>query len=434
MSDIIVLDKLISNKIAAGEVVERPASVIKELVENSIDAKSTAIAIEIVDGGITYMRVADNGTGMDEEDAKTAFLRHATSKLKSENDLFAISSLGFRGEALASIAAVSKVSLKTHKEKAEYGTAVNIVGGVTESVLPCGCPAGTTIEVIDLFYNVPARLKFLKAARTEASYIIDYVARMILARPDISFKLTSNGKVVYHSRGDSNLKNAIYSVHGEEYMPHLKQVSYSDGELRIKGFVGTEQISRSTRQHQSVFVNGRYIRSGLVSQAVSDAYDTRIMTGRFPFCVLSISIDYSEVDVNVHPNKMEVRFRDELRISSAVTVAAKQALGVSQAPSYFVSQPEKHEFSEAQATNFQSTENVAPQNDEANERLKSIQDFINCDCVSPVVAPMDNTVIIQENNDGLSDLPPIFSAPKVFESTYEPVHINFGFEPFEVVG
>jgi DNA mismatch repair protein MutL len=441
MSKIIVLDKLISNKIAAGEVVERPASVIKELVENSIDAQSTAIAIEIVDGGITYMRVADNGVGMDEDDAKTAFLRHATSKLKSEEDLYAIASLGFRGEALASIAAVSKVSLKTHTDSAEYGPAVSISGGIMESVLPCGCPTGTTIEVKDLFYNVPARLKFLKAARTEASYIIDYVARMILARPDISFKLTSNGKVIYHSRGDSNLKNAIYSVHGAEFMPHLKEVSYNDGAISITGYVGTEHISRSTRQHQSVFVNGRYIRSALISQAVSEAYDTRIMAGRFPFFVLSVKIDYSEVDVNVHPNKMEVRFRDEHRVSAAVTEAAKHALGASQVPLYFVEQPSTPE------TKFiaDESETEAPQDIEAanisedtQQKLKSIHEFIYGKAEPSPIIPESNTaeVFLSDSVEKAeeNDLPPVFFSPKMQESKYEPVQLSFGIEPFDVLG
>ena len=329
-----VLDPAIANKIAAGEVVERPASVIKELVENSIDAGANTITIEITEGGITYMRVSDNGCGMGREDAKNCFLRHATSKIHETSDLFSIKTLGFRGEAMASIAAVARVTLKTHRAEDDFGTTVIIDGGKIRDVSPCGCPDGTILEVSDLFYNVPARLKFLKASKTEASYVSDYILRMILGRPDISFKFINNGKIIYHSKGDGNLTNAIYSVYGAEIIPHLKQVSFSDGYLDINGFVGDEQVSRPTRAHQSMFVNGRYIKSAKLASSLLNAYNTRIMTGRFPFAVLSFAIAYENIDVNVHPNKLEVKFADEQRVSSSLYNSVKASLGCAGIPVY----------------------------------------------------------------------------------------------------
>lgn len=321
-----VLEPQLANKIAAGEVVERPASVVKELVENSLDAGASAVTVEIREGGTEYIRVTDNGSGIPSQDVETAFLRHATSKLHSVDGLDAIETFGFRGEALASIAAVSHVTMRTRTEDAECGTLISIDGGTVRECGPCGCPTGTTIELRELFYNVPARLKFLKSTRSEAAAVGDYVLRLILGNTDVSFKFINNGKPIYHSAGDGSLENALMCVYGSELADCIKPVYYDDGYILINGYCGDESISRSSRIQQSVYVNGRYIRSQQISLAVQRAYETRLMTGRFPFIVLNIKLSPREVDVNVHPNKLTVRFRDEERIASAVMIAVSDAL------------------------------------------------------------------------------------------------------------
>lgn len=326
MRRITVLEPNIANKIAAGEVVERPASIVKELAENSIDAGSKAITIEIRNGGIDYIRITDNGSGIAEDDVENAFLRHATSKLSSANDLEHIETLGFRGEALASICAVSKLTMRTRTEDGEYGKLIRIDGGVVVSSTPCGCPCGTTIEVTELFFNVPARLKFLKSSRGEAAMIGDYVTRLILSNPSITIRFINNGKVIYQSSGDGKLENALFCVYGNEIASRLYTVNYDDGYLKLTGYVGNEIIAKSTRTQQSLFVNHRYIKSQVISYAVQRAFDTRLMHGKFPFFVINMLISCYEVDVNVHPNKLSVRFKNEDRISFAVTRAVSDAL------------------------------------------------------------------------------------------------------------
>ncbi|MDY5366287.1 MAG: DNA mismatch repair endonuclease MutL, partial [Eubacteriales bacterium] len=327
-----VLSKHTANQIAAGEVVERPASIVKELVENSIDAGSTAITIEINGGGIDYIKITDNGSGILAEDVPTAFLRHATSKISSADDLGHISTLGFRGEALASIAAVSQLTMRTRTKGSESGTKIHIEGGDIKECAECGCAEGTAIEVLNVFYNVPARLKFLKSQRAEGAAISDYAARAIMGNPGVSIKLLNNGKVIYHSPGDGQLRSAIFCIYGGEVLPHIKEVDYDDGRFRITGYVGTERISRPNRQQQSLYINSRYIRSQQISYGVQRAFDTRIMVGKFPFYVLDIGVNYEDVDVNVHPNKMEVRFKDEQGAVRAATIATRMALGDPVAP------------------------------------------------------------------------------------------------------
>lgn len=332
MQKIQVLSQQIANQIAAGEVVERPASIVKELVENAIDAGATAITVEIQEGGVSYLRVTDNGAGIEADQVPVAFLRHATSKISSAADLDQIQTLGFRGEALASIAAVAKVSLTTRTQQAESGTKIVIHGGEVLSCQPAACAGGTSIEVEDVFYNVPARRKFLKSQRAEAAAIGDLLSRIILAKPHISFRFLNSGKQVYHSAGDGQLKHAIHCVYGSEVLAQLRPVSYRYGQLEVSGFVGTEQLARPNRLHQSLFVNGRYIRSQRISFAVQRAFETRLMSGKFPFYVLELRIPWEAVDVNVHPQKMEVRFRDEEQVFRAVTVATRMALGDTVAP------------------------------------------------------------------------------------------------------
>ena len=326
MKRIKVLSTLVSNQIAAGEVIERPASVVKELVENAIDAMSKSVTVETSGGGIEYIRVADNGGGINADDVRTAFMRHATSKISESTDLERIGTLGFRGEALASIASVARVSIKTRTHGNDYGTLFVIEGGEEKELSQCGCPEGTTVEIRDLFFNVPARLKFLKNPRSESAYIADYIARMIMARPNVAFTLIQNGNTVYKSAGDGNLFNAIYAVYGSGVIDNLRRLSYDDGYIKITGYVGTETLSQSTRAKQSFVVNGRYIKSQKLSFAVQRAFETRIMKGKFPFIVLNIAISSHEIDVNVHPNKLDVRFKNEERVCNSVTKTVLAAL------------------------------------------------------------------------------------------------------------
>ena len=329
MALIHVLQPHIANQIAAGEVVERPSSVVKELVENSVDAGATAITVEIEYGGMRSIRVIDNGSGIAKEDCRNAFLRHATSKISTTEDLERLSTLGFRGEALASIASVAHVTLTTRVANAETGTKLILDNGSILSEEDVSCVFGTSFTVEALFASVPARLKFLKSARTEAGYIGDYMARMILARPDISFRYISDGKTVYETYGDGDLFNALFCVYGKTISEKVVPVCYDNGYLKIDGYLGLPEISRSNRTYQTLLLNGRYIRSFSVSASVLQAFDTRIMIGKFPFFVLSLTLAPQEFDVNVHPTKLEVRFADESRICGAVRAACKDALASS---------------------------------------------------------------------------------------------------------
>jgi DNA mismatch repair protein MutL len=330
MAIIRVLKPQVANQIAAGEVVERPSSVVKELVENAIDAGATAITVRIENGGMRSIVVTDNGCGIAREDCRNAFLRHATSKISTADDLSRVMTLGFRGEALASIASVSRVTMTTRPKDAEVGTQLIVDNGTIESEEDSPCVFGTTFAVEALFASVPARLKFLKSARTEAGYIGDYIGKMILARPEISFRYESDGKTVYETYGDGNLLNAVFCVYGATVADKLVPVEYDNGYCKLTGYLGLPEISRNNRSFQTLFINGRSIRSPLVSAAVAQAYDTRLMIGRFPFFVLNLKLAPQEVDVNVHPTKAEVRFADENRIFTSVSAACKLALGATE--------------------------------------------------------------------------------------------------------
>lgn len=315
---IIRLSAEVVGKIAAGEVVERPAAAIKELIENSIDAGATAVSVEIKEGGISYFRVTDNGSGIATGDIRMAFERHATSKIRSSEDLFAIQTLGFRGEALASIAAVSRMTCTTRTHDDEHGlTAVN-EGGVMVDIREAACPEGTTFIVRDLFYNTPVRLKFLKKPAYEASLVSDLVLRMILSNPGISFRFISQGKVIYHSAGDGKMESAVYSIYGREMLDSMRRVQDNAGGVCLDGYVGIGESARGNRNHQSFFINGRYMKSPLLSQALEAACKERVTIGHFPTCVLHLTMPYSQVDVNVHPNKLEVRFQNERLVFESV--------------------------------------------------------------------------------------------------------------------
>jgi DNA mismatch repair protein MutL len=326
MGKIIILDENTSNRIAAGEVIERPASVVKELVENSIDAGSDNITIEIKNGGISYIRVTDNGSGISEDDIEIAFERHSTSKIRSSEDLDSICTLGFRGEALASIAAVSKVQLVTRTEGSPYGMNVEISGGQVVGVRQTGCPVGTSFTVRDLFFNTPARFKFLKKDSTEARYISDIVTRIALGNPQISFKLTSNGSDIIHTPGNNDLLSVIFSIYGRKTAREVCEINYTDNDIKITGFAGKPEIAWSNRSHQSIYVNGRYIKSKVAASAIDEAYKTLLLKNRYAFIVLKIEINSLFVDVNVHPAKMDVRFSNEQDLYRCVHDAISNAL------------------------------------------------------------------------------------------------------------
>jgi len=316
----------LSNRIAAGEVVERPASVVKELVENAIDAGATTVTVRIENGGISRIHITDNGCGMMREDALECFGRHATSKIYKEEDLEAIYTMGFRGEALSSIAAVSRVDLYTKREQDETGTHIKCTDGEIQSCEDEGMPDGTTFVVESLFYNVPARMKFLKRDVTEASYVTDLMIKFILSHPEISFRYINNRKEIFFSAGDQSLENCIYTVYGKDYATSAVSVEYKHEYITVSGIVGKGDTARPNRGYQSFFVNKRYIKSPLISKAVEEAYKNQVMSGKYPMAVLNINIDASMIDINVHPSKQEVKFSNENEIFSAVFHAVENAL------------------------------------------------------------------------------------------------------------
>lgn len=326
MPKIKVLPKEIAELIAAGEVVERPASVIKELMENAIDAGSSSVTVEIKNGGITYIRVTDNGCGISREDIRTAFISHATSKISTRDDLYAIGTLGFRGEALASIAAVSNVEVLTRTTEEETGTRYGISAGEETLVDDAGCPLGTTIVVRDLFFNTPARMKFLKKDVSEANAVAGIVDKIALSNPDVSIRFIREGKSALFTSGSGDLKTAAYEIFGKDFADGLIEADYSFESVKISGLVSKPTKSRPNRNMQFFFVNGRLVKSGTASAALSEAYKNSIMVGKFPYCVLNITTAPGLVDVNVHPAKIEVRFANERTVFSAVYYAAKNAL------------------------------------------------------------------------------------------------------------
>lgn len=326
MSKIQVLDQVTIDKIAAGEVVERPASVVKELVENAIDAKAAAVTVEVKEGGISFMRIADNGCGIDREDVPGAFLRHSTSKIRNAEDLEHISSLGFRGEALSSIAAVSQVELITKTPEDSFGTRYMISGGKEDGMEDIGAPDGTTFLVRQLFYNVPARRKFLKTAMTEAGHVSDLMTRMALSHPHISFQFINNGQSKLHTSGNGNLRDVIYHIYGREIAANLINVTYEKNGIRITGYIGAPLISRGNRNFETYFINGRYVKSSIIYKAIEDAYKDFTMQHKYPFTVLHIEVVGEDVDVNVHPTKMEVRFHNQQMVYNSIYEAVDQAL------------------------------------------------------------------------------------------------------------
>lgn len=385
MSEIRVLDKKIAELIAAGEVIERPASIVKELLENSIDAGATHITIEIKSGGVELIRVTDDGKGIAPEDAETAFLRHATSKVKTAEDLNEIFTLGFRGEALASICAVSRVSMLTRKKDSEIGCHIEIAGGELIGKEEAGCPVGTTIIVKNIFYNTPARMKFLKKDVSEANAVASIVEKIAVSNPSIAFKFIRDGKLDIQTVGDGKLFSAIHSVFGKPFADTLLPVESEKNGVKVSGFISKAQNSRAKRGMQYFFLNGRTVKNVTMMVALEEAYKGAIMVGKFPACVLMVDISPSIVDINVHPTKTEVRFSDERVVYDAVYFACKSALSCDSAEAEFKfkENPREKSFSESvkfndftlvgeQTTFKEKVENLYSQENDKKENEKTV--------------------------------------------------------------
>ena len=326
MGDIVLLDEQTINKIAAGEVVDRPASIVKELVENSIDAKATAISIEIYKGGVSYIKIIDNGTGFKSDDIDLAFERHATSKIRKEEDLSRITSMGFRGEALASVAAISKITLTTKNINESIGTRVRVEAGNIIEKQEIPAIDGTQIEIRDVFYNVPARFKFLKKDYTEAGYIEDVVTRIALSNPYISFRYINNGKTIIQTSGTGNLHDTIYDIFGKEIYNTVVPIEYEMADMTVTGMIGLPSISRSTRMHQYTFINNRYIKDKTIATAIDKACEQKFAINKHPFIVCNLKMNPAFIDVNVHPAKLEVKFSDEAKVFDVIYHAVRSAL------------------------------------------------------------------------------------------------------------
>ena len=326
MAVISVLDQTTINQIAAGEVIERPASVVKELLENAIDAQATAVTVEIREGGCSLIRITDNGCGIPKEEIPTAFLRHATSKIRSAEDLTTVASLGFRGEALASIAAVSQVEMISKTADRLTGTRYQIEGGTERGIEEVGAPEGTTIIARNLFFNTPVRKKFLKTPMTEGTHVAAVVEKIALSHPDISIRLIQNNQNKLYTSGNNNLKDLIYTVFGREITSNLLSVDAVYEGIHITGFIGKPVIARSNRNYENYFVNGRYVRSNIISKAIEEAYKPYMMQHKYPFTMLHLSIDPETLDVNVHPTKMELRFSDGEYVFNRTLEAVGEAL------------------------------------------------------------------------------------------------------------
>ena len=326
MGNIVLLDELTINKIAAGEVIERPASVIKEMVENSIDAGADNICVEIRNGGITYIRITDNGKGISKDDLELAFERHATSKIRVAEDLNTVTTMGFRGEALASIAAISKVEMVSKREEDEIGNRIIVEGGNIQTIEETGCSKGTTITVQNLFYNTPVRYKFLKKDYTESGYIEDVITRIALVNPNIAIKLINTGKTIIQTTGNGDIKSVIYSIYGKDIANAILEAKYNYEDIEVSGVIGKPEIARSNRTNQMFFVNGRFIKDKVLSSAVEQAFKGLLPIGRYGFLILNIKMDPSKVDVNVHPAKLEVRFQEENKIFKAIYHTIKETL------------------------------------------------------------------------------------------------------------
>ena len=385
-----VLDKRIADKIAAGEVIDRPVSIVKELVENAVDAKASSITVEIKNGGKSYIRVTDNGCGIPEEETETAFLRHATSKIQTVGDLDSIETLGFRGEALASICAVSRTELVTKCKESKAGTRLLIHGGEVTLHQQTGCPDGTTVIVTDLFYNTPARRKFMKSDSAESGMIIDFVSQMALAYKDIRFRLISNASVLFSTAGDGDRFNTIVRVYKNINPNNLTPVCYQEGKLRLEGYISTPAQTKNSRSSQVFFVNGRAVHSKVIEKGLTEGYRERLFEGRYPVAYLFLEADPADIDVNIHPNKKEVRFDQEAEIIDFVTRAVRISLG-----------SETAMVSGASLFREKSSEDTAK---DAHAEQVDIKKFLSSNAQEPVSAHSLDPSFLSESE-------PVISAP-----------------------
>lgn len=382
MSSIKVLSQSVADKIAAGEVAERPSAVVKELVENSIDAGATRIQVEIKDGGISYIRVEDNGSGIPFDQVETAFLRHATSKLSEIDDLYRISTMGFRGEALASICAVADVEVITKTNEAEEGAYLKISHSVPDKKELIACGNGTTMIIRELFANVPARMKFLKKNSTESGYVADVLSRIALSKPEISISYICDGKEIFSTSGDGKLNNVILNIYGLDHAKAVIPVDYTEGNIRISGVIGKPELARGNRTRQTLFVNGRYIKNHIVSKVTEEAYRNTIMTGKFPFFVLNIELPSELVDVNVHPAKTEVKFADEKQIYDVAYHAIKNSIY-------------KEEPKEVKPAPVSNNFYVAKDYSNKVDR-ETVREFLN-NTIPPMEVPVKTTLVLNDS-------------------------------------
>lgn len=380
MAKINVLEPSVFNKIAAGEVVERPSSVVKELIENSIDAGASVVDISIINGGISFIEVSDNGVGIENEEILKAFLPHATSKVSSADDLSEILTLGFRGEALASIAAVSEVTMTTKTKDEELGTEIKISGGEVVEQKQVGAPTGTRVQVRNLFYNIPVRYKFLKKPKQEEMAVSEIVSRLVLANPQIAFKYVVDGKIVYQSNGEG-LENSLYSVYGSSVMKNVIPLEYHENDVHICGFIGKPTFTKPNSTYQTIVINGRYVNSRLISTAVGRVYEDYMMTRAYPFFVLHFEVPIENVDVNVHPNKLEIRFKDQQLVFGATNHAVDKTL---------------LEFRTNSAQNDEETSRTVAQTTNLNNQE---QTFYNQNISNVVFESHSNTVGVYENKE-----------------------------------
>lgn len=381
MASIHILSHETIDKIAAGEVVERPSSIVKELVENAIDAKATAVTVEIKDGGISFIRVSDNGCGIEKTEIRRAFLRHATSKIQDADDLLRLRSLGFRGEALSSISAVSQTEMITKTKEELTGVRISMEGSAETDFEEVGAPDGTTIIVRNLFFNVPARRKFLKQPATEGGYVADLMEHLALANPHVSFQFIQNNQVKFSTAGNGDLKQTVYKLYGKDMTDALIPIDRQGDGIRLFGYLGKPSCNRSNRNYELYFLNGRFIKSNLVSKALEEGYKSYLMQHKYPFCVLMMEVEPSRVDVNVHPAKMEVRFTEEMKVYAFLAEAVKAVLDAHEMiPEIALTEPEKKEEKEKALEPFQkareqsrteSIKSILPVSSEIKEKPKA---------------------------------------------------------------
>ena len=406
MGNIVLLDENTINKIAAGEVVDRPSSIVKELVENSVDANATNIVIEIKNGGISYIRITDNGDGFREDDTEIAFERHATSKIRKETDILKITSMGFRGEALASIAAISNIELVTKHKDELNGTKIVFSGGNMLLKEKVGANKGSVITIKDVFFNTPARFKFLKKDYTEAGYIEEAIIRIALANPSVAIKFINNGKIIVNTKGDNNLNNVIYSIFGKEVYENILSIDYVYENMRVTGVIGKPNISRSTRANEYTFINSRYVKDKILMSSIEKAFNEKLAINKFPFAIINLEMDTAGLDVNVHPAKLEVKFENESKVFNSVYFAIKDRLekeNRSTSPFSIISNINKESLESntniIQSNNEDSKSvNYSFENSITNENNITKNDMYNKE------SNIENTLVLEESSLGSLDI------------------------------